>query len=100
MERRAAREFDDETLELIDVLNFENWMYCNKELVGVLYEKPMNSVQLHTFERLREGPNLYGLLNKGVEFGILTRDKKMGPVHLTDRARKFYEEHLKEDSNI
>lgn len=95
---RRLLKVDVETLEAIEELNFENWMHYYKELVSVLYRKPKDGSQLHGDGRFGKGISLTKTLNRGLEFGALDRYKSKGKYHLTEKARKFYEEHLKEDT--
>jgi len=88
-------EYDDETLRLIDRLNFENWAHFNREIVSALYYKPMNSVEL--YKRFKGGPSFNKMIDNGISFGVMFRFKKMGELYLSGKARRYYEEHLMED---
>jgi len=90
--------YNDDTLEAIDKLNFENWMHYNRELVRILYYKPMSGNTLHKDSRFMEGKSLSKLLKWGLESGIFIRTSKKGTYFLTEKARKYYEKHLMEDN--
>lgn len=94
--RRPDHRVSAETLELLEKLNFENWMHYNKVLVGMLYLLPRKSTQLRKDERLNgTGRILFKTLQRGIEFGALILDSWMGVYLLTEKARKFYEETMR-----
>lgn len=95
--------YDDVTYELIEQLNFENWIHFNKKIVKLLYDNPTTNSELKS--AMEEGDYFLNALKRGIEYGVLwrrilwRRANCHSKYHLTEEAMMYYKDHM-EDSDI
>lgn len=94
-----GKNLDEETLEELDQLNFDNWMHYNKKLVRFLYAKPREPTEIISEKRFGEGIQLNKMLKRGVEFGAIsngaTDSGRARRYQLTQVGEEYYLEMLK-----
>ncbi len=94
-EPELTSPYDEETLKIINRLNFENWIHHYREIVQALYDEPRNRLRLEEYGRVGKIQGLTKALRKGVEFGVI--ESARGGYRLTTKAEEYYKSLLRED---
>lgn len=79
--------------DLIEQLNFENWIEANLQLVQFIARRIRTPTEIHSIEIFGTGTPLTKKLNRGVDFGILRQlSRWRGKYSLTARAEMYLDE--------
>lgn len=87
--------------DLIEQLNFENWIENNLELVQFIAREPRTPTELHGVESFGTGTPLTKMLNRGKDFGILRNPSRFrGKYSVSARAMMYLDEHYGEPDSV
>ena len=83
----------EKDIDLIEKLNFENWIEANLQLVKFIGCKPRSRIAVHRAKRFGSGRALKKKLDRGTDFGAITNTSRFrGKYRLTAKAELYLEE--------
>lgn len=82
--------YSREELEFIERRNFEGWIHYNNMIVKLLYDSPLNMIQLRDMCGISKGDYFFNLINHGLDYGILIRNRSKMRLSLTEEAKEYY----------